>query len=217
MSESRLICIIGPDGAGKSTQADMLLELLSNHGHDCEYRWLGFNHYLSLPLLGVARLIGLSEIETLDSGREVGYHHFERSKILTKLYPVLLLVDTLLAYLIAVAWPRSQLGKSLVCDRFIHDTVVNIMLSIDQPDFIDTAVCNLFFRLIPDDAEVFVLLADEDTLRDRRDDVEADRNISEKIQYYQILADRLDLPVIDSSKSPESIHHEIQAQLRREH
>lgn len=216
MSESRLICIIGPDGAGKSTQAEMLLKSLSHQGHDCEYRWLGFNHYLSLPLLGVARLVGLSEIETLDSGREVGYHHFERSKLVTKLYPVLLLVDTLLAYLVAVAWPRNQLNKSLVCDRFIHDTVVNIMLSTDQPDFIDTVVCNLYFRLVPDDAEVFVLMADEETLRNRRDDVEADRNISEKIRYYQILADRLDLPVIDSSKSPELIHREIQARRRRD-
>lgn len=213
VSESRLICIVGPDGAGKSTQAEMLMEELAERGHDCEYRWLGFNHYFSLPLLAFARVIGLSEIETLDSGRKIGYHYFERSKIIMHLYPLLLLVDTLLAYLFKVALPRKLSGKTIICDRFIYDTIVNIMLSTDQPSFPSTFIGRLFSWLIPDDTEAYVLTADEETLRRRRDDVEADDSLQAKIQYYSIIADQMNLPVINATKSPESIHEEIQQRI----
>ncbi|MXR40767.1 hypothetical protein GRX01_05340 [Halobaculum sp. WSA2] len=213
MSESRLICIVGPDGAGKSTQAEMLLKELKSRGHDCKYQWLGFNHFLSLPLLAFARVIGLSEIRTLESGRKVGYHYFERSKVISWLYPLLLLVDTLIAYVTEVAWPRKQSETTIVCDRFIFDTMVNIMLSTNQPSFPQTYTGRLFLRLIPDDTEAFVLLADEETLRGRRDDVEADESIPEKIRYYKIIAERLQLLVIDASRSPEAIHREIAATI----
>ncbi|MDS0280786.1 hypothetical protein [Haloarcula onubensis] len=210
MSESRLICIVGPDGAGKSTQAELLQEELESRGHDCKYQWLRFNHMLSLPLLGIARLLGLSEMEELESGRKVGYHYFWQSRVLSYIYPITLFLDTLIMYVSKILWPLESSDQVLICDRFIHDTLVGLMISTGRKSLHTSFTGRLFLKLIPSKTTTIVLNADAEVLRNRRDDVRADKTIQEKIDRYNELANYLELPVLDAANSPEDIQKKIQ-------
>jgi energy-coupling factor transporter ATP-binding protein EcfA2 len=185
MHDNRLICIVGPDGAGKSTQAELLIERLTDQGVDCEYRWFRFSHLLSLPVLAIARILGFSEMEELESGRAIGYHHFERSSVLSWLYPIVLLLDMIFAHISAIGIPRWFSNRTIVCDRFVHDTLVGVMISTHRWSFLDSLVGRLFLRLIPADAAVIVINGDEEILRSRRDDVREDETLSSTLINHQ--------------------------------
>ena len=213
MMESRLVCIIGPDGAGKSTQAQKLLEALQRRNVDCEYRWFGAKHLVSLPLLAYARLVGLSEVERLDSGREIGYHYFWRSRVVSTLYPILLLLDTFITYVLRVHLPGFVFGRTIVCDRFVHDIVIRVMLSTGDERFHRSVVGGLFLRMVPKNTTVVLLTADTETLRSRRDDVREDETLARMVDLYDELAAVRNIRRIDASDSPERIHEEILRQI----
>ena len=70
----------------KSTQVNLLINYLKKKGVNSEYRWLRFHHFLSLPLLALARLLGLSEVKVLNNGEKIGYHYFYKSNLISTLY-----------------------------------------------------------------------------------------------------------------------------------
>lgn len=209
MTDLSVISIIGPDGAGKSTQAEKLVERLDQQDIDCEYRWFGAKHLLTLPLLLYARLVGLSEVEKLESGREIGYHYFWRSKLLSTLYPIFLFIDTLLIYFLQIYIPAVLFERTMVCDRFIHDIVVRAMLSIGNDSLYQTYLGAAFLSLVPDQSVIVLLDGDTETFRSRRDDVREDKTLGKMIDLYDELAESTDVHRIDASKSPEQIHAEI--------
>lgn len=209
MTQPRIVCIIGPDGAGKSTQARKLIDVLENRGVDCKYQWFGARHLLSLPLLAYARLVGLSEVKQLESSRQIGYHYFERSRFVSTLYPLLLLMDTFLMYITRILFPLIILNKSIVCDRYVHDILISLMISINDDTLYRSFVGRLFFRMVPDESLVVVLLADEETLRPRRDDVREDETLSRMIELYKKIATSQNLQILRADQPPERIHDEL--------
>lgn len=194
-----LICIIGPDGTGKSTQAAHLLDTLRGQGIDCEYRWLRFNHLLSLPILIIARALGLSEVVTLSDGKKIGYHYYWKSKVISFIYPITMFLDTSLNYIVRVYLPIKLLKKTIVCDRFVYDTIVDIMISTGRSDPENWAFSNLFASIIPDSCMSILLTADAETLRERRNDVMQDKNLKDKIELYDKLGSKYGLVKVDSS------------------
>lgn len=202
-----IICIIGPDGTGKSTQARMLMDTLQSRGIECRYRWLRFHHFLSLPVLGLARLMGLSGTRVLDDGTRIGYHSFSRSRLVSALYPVLLFADTLGYYLAFVALPSRITGTTFVCDRFIHDTIIDLMISVGTDAFERLPMKKYFFGMIPgENLKVFLLNADDSVLIKRRNDIKHDAALSIRIKLYNEAAQICDIKRIDASLPIEEIH-----------
>lgn len=205
----KLICIIGPDGTGKTTQAKLLVERLRKEGINCEYRWLRFYHFLSLPLLALARLMGLSEVKTLSSGRKIGYHYFYKSKAISKLYPVFLFLDTLIFAILKVYIPIKLFKKTIICDRFVYDTLVDLMVSTGNYEIYNSIIGKLFVKLIPKNSKTIMLMADEDVLRQRRDDVREDKTLNLKIKLYRELSDEFGLPVVNAGLSVDEVYLKI--------
>lgn len=213
MSEKKFIGIMGPDGAGKSTQARLLIEKLTNEGFDCRYAWLRFSHIISLPLLAIARILGYSHVESLESGRKIGYHNFDESFLLSRIYPMVLFVDVFVIYVFKILAPRYFWGKTIVCDRYIYDTIVHIVISTGREEFFSTYTCKAFISLIPQDSTFFILNGQEEILRLRRDDVEADDTLEEQIRLYAKISDVYDIQTIDIEHSKEEIHSSICGEL----
>lgn len=204
-----LVCIIGPDGAGKTTQIRILEETLEDQNIGVRYMWLGFRHVLSLPILGIARAVGLSETEEAPDGTAVGYHYFWRSRVLSTIYPLVLYLDTLLFIVPLVYFYTYFTDTVVLCDRFVYDTLVDVMVSVGEYDLHTSRLGRMFLTLIPEETETVLLLAEPEVLRTRRVDVEVDNTIDTKVELYTRLADTYDITVVDASQPIDTIADEI--------
>lgn len=197
LSRGSLICIVGVDGVGKTTHATLLVKKLQSNGIPTKYQHLRFGNFLSIPLLVLGRLIGLTTYTTIDERRRIGYHHFARSKAIASLYPVTRLLDMIVNVFVRV-YAYIAIGKVVVCDRFVYDTIADIMVSLHDLSFCESFIARMLMGLVPSYAKVVLLTADPDKLRNRRIDVMADEAIELRVEIYDVLAKKLFIPKVAS-------------------
>src|SRR3990170_7458202 len=136
------IYLAGADGTGKTTHAMAIADELARRGAHVRYLWFRWPHVLSLPLLAYCRLRGLTRYHVVDGVRYGGWQ-FYRSRMVSGLFPWLWLVDTALASLATVYFPR-WLGRIVVCDRFAYDALVDLMLAVNNERLLDSFVGRAF-------------------------------------------------------------------------
>lgn len=205
----RLICISGPDGVGKTTQINFLIENYKKENIIFEYKWLRFYHLFSLFVLALARLMKLSETIQIGKNEKIGYHYFEKSHLISFLYTITLYLDTLLLTFFKVYIPLNLFQKNLACDRFIYDTLIDLMISTGNYDIYKKKIGKLFLRLMPHRNETIFLIANVNTLKARREDVKFDKNIKLKNRLYQEIAIHLNIPVINADMDRTDINRQI--------
>jgi thymidylate kinase len=205
----QLVCIIGPDGVGKTTQIGLIVNKFRDLGVDYEYRWLRFHHLISLPLLGFARLVGLSEVITLVNGQKIGYHYFYRSSIISSLYEIFLFIDTVIFTFIKIYLPLMIFRRNILCDRFTYDTLVDLMISTGRFDIYKSKVGEFFLKLIPNNSKIIMLIAEEPFLRTRREDVLLDKVLPLKIKLYLDIAKEFNITTIDAKDSKDKVQEKL--------
>lgn len=210
-----LIAIIGPDGTGKTTQVNLLIDYFKSKGIECKSEWLRFHHFFSLPLLGFARIIGLSEIKIFIDGDTIGYHYFKKSKLISSTYPYFMLMDTLFFYFFRIYLPIKIQNNVIVCDRFVYDTLIDIALSVGDLQNFNKPYYKLFLKLIPKNSIIFVLIAKESEIISRRSDLYKDSFLMEKIFLYNEIAKRFNLRLVNASENILVIHEKLIASLNR--
>lgn len=203
----RFIYITGCDGTGKTTQAERLLVRLRRVGIEPRHLWLRFPFFLTLPLLVYARLRGCSWYEEQNGVRQ-GYWDFRPSWLLRNLFPWVLLLDATLAALVKVYLPL-WLGRTIVCERFVLDMLVDLAVALDDPEFHRRLPGRLYVRLLPQEASITILDLDAETIRARRADLEVDKQLDARLRAFRSLASRLSLTVLSSRRPIDEINGRI--------
>lgn len=211
--KNKLICVIGPDGTGKSTQVNLLINSLNKKGIKYEYQWLRFHHFFSLPVLAMARLIGLSEVKTLENGGRIGYHYFYKSKIISFLYSTSLLFDTVIFTILKVYIPIYILKKNIIYDRFVYDTLIDLMISTGNYETYRKITGKLFTKLVPKRSNIIMLLTNETALKNRREDIKHDKSLILRIKLYRQLSKIYNIKTVDASLSIDEIQNKIKENI----
>jgi hypothetical protein len=193
-----LVSVIGPDGVGKTTQAKLLQSSLRTKGISAEYIWIRWNHRLSLPVLGLSKVLKLSDSERLSSGKKVVYHYFNKIRPVAAVYQFTFLIDTILAFILKI-YPKLWLGKFVISDRSVYDAFVDLSLSTRSPKLIDSFIGRVFLSFSR--GTTIMLTANSSVLKARREDVRIDRDIDQKLYLYNILSRRYGIIQIDTEKS----------------
>jgi thymidylate kinase len=201
------ICIIGVDGVGKTAHINKLMENFKNEGIRCKYTWFRFYHFLSLLLLAYCRLVDLTVYE-IKNGQKVGRHDFHKSKLISSLYPFVLFIDMLPMYFVKIYLPR-RFGYTIVCDRFVYDTLIDLMIDLREYDIHKNNIGELFLGLRPEETIVIHLDLDENIIRKRRKDLTADQTLNLRRKLYNKLCKDLDIPTIMNDKPIDDVHTEI--------
>lgn len=202
------ICITGIDGTGKTTHTYQILKYLQNKGIKSQYKWLRFYHFLSLPLLAFCRLSGYTRASTLGAKQKCSYHEFYKSRIISIVYPWVLFADTLLFTTIKVYIPMS-FGTSIVCDRFVYDTLIDLAVATRDHEIYKKPIGKLFLKLIPDNAKFIMLTIDKSIIFSRRNELKDDLTFDERYKLYKSFANVFRINVINNSKSIEDVSSSI--------
>lgn len=202
----KVIYLTGTDGSGKTTYIKEIEVYLSNKGISVKHVWLRSPKIFSKPLMAYCRLVGLTKYNIID-GAKYGKHEFYKSKFVSYLFPVLQLFD----FKIKWYFIKRHLKKKEVwlLDRFSIDTLADLMVDTNRLDLHHTYIGKAFLKTIPKNSQIIVLDVEEGVIRSRKKDTLYDEHLSLKIAVYKLLAQTLELPIIDNNKTFKEVKYEI--------
>lgn len=210
----RCIHLAGADGSGKTTQARALVRHLEESGFRVRRVWLRHPRLFSVPFLAYARMRGYSSREKV-AGIEHGYWNFGSSWLLQTIFPWVLLLDTALLALVRVHIPLLW-GGIVVCDRFVVDTLADLMVGLGKGRYDVRPPGSWFLALLPSDAQVVVMDLDTKVAQQRSPDLAGDRTHALRRQTYLEMASRQGWAVLSSDAPVEAVTQKLVTLLSRD-
>ena len=159
-----LVAFSGLDGAGKSTQIELLMEDLRQSGGRPRCLWTRGGY---TPLLQSAKgLMRRAAGRSLPPpGRSEAHSQaFSRNRT-RRLWLILAMLELLWIYGVQLRWWRLT-GRSVVCDRYLWDTLIDFRLNFPQETVERWVLWRLLARCTPrPDAAFLLLIPVEESLR----------------------------------------------------
>lgn len=210
---ARLICFIGLDGAGKSTQCKYLIEALKKQGLNYRYTPCRFES----PLLGIAlfwaRLIMAPKGRNMRdyNQRMETKKHWLLNPFLRNSYRIFVNWSYLFQVAMRVKLPLL-LRRNLVCDRYIYDSVIDQAVEFNYTTQEMERRLRWYFRRAPRPMRVFFLDVPETVAYQRnlsKNEGFTMNYFSMRRRLYQTLALWPEVVVLDGTQALESIHAQI--------
>lgn len=209
-----LICLLGVDGAGKSTQAQALVARLQAAGYPARYVWGGRKPLLTGPVvrLAKARLRAPRRPTTASITVNPSYRAYVqetqrmfKNGLLRSAWQQVALAEHALHLWRHVTLPLQR-GMIVVCDRYIYDTLVNQAVLFGLPSaclkLIDAP------HVSRPDLGFWLDVPPEIALR-RKPDVYDRQHLERRIPLYASLAIALGFQRIDATRSADAVANEI--------
>jgi thymidylate kinase len=205
----KFVCLTGIDGAGKTTLARLVVGDMNNNGTKAMYVYNRYIPFLAKPAIWLAGVLLLRNKDIYRS-----YHEYSSSKraassnhpFLAEAYQYLLIFDYLIQIFAKISIPIA-LGKTVICDRYIYDTLATD-LAIDFNYTDDKLKCALkrFLHISPAPYMIFLIDLPEEVAMSRKTDVPSIDYLKERRRFYLILADILpDVIILNGCQSPEDL------------
>jgi len=209
-----LICFIGIDGSGKSTLAKALIENVRKHGIDAEYTWCKFESLLLRLLIFIKNKLFVRENDlkkNYEMSVEIKKNLFKK-QFARELYEWFVLLNYRFQLIRKVAIPL-KLGKNLVCDRYIYDTIVDLAVDLD---YSDEKVKNRIKQLLdfaPKPDLVFLVDLPEEVAFSRKDDVPSVEFLRKTRKIYKKIGEEFGMICLDGMKSLQELNDKIEKEV----
>lgn len=207
-----MIAFSGLDGAGKSTQINLLTEQLRQRGFATKYVWArgGYTPWLE----------GLKRLARRMLGRKLppAGHSQQRSQTFRKggvrrLWLMLAMLDLVWVWGVQLRWWKWR-GQAIICDRYLWDTLIDFRLNFSHEQVERWLMWRLLRRAIPQPDAMFLLLIPvEESMR--RSDIKGEpfrdppEVLAKRLAQYQSLATNVPWQVLDGRQSVSDLAREI--------
>lgn len=95
-------------------------------------------------------------------------------------------------------------------DRYYYDGLVDWACAINDDDFFDSRVAWLFRRILPKpDVTILLDVSLENALKRKKDEHINPSYLIDRLTMYHVLAELLDIPVVDTNRSFREVHGDI--------
>lgn len=206
--DAGLIVLSGLDVSGKTTQTLLLAARLRAEGIPAEAVWNRWKPAVSAMFITLARR-WLKAQERVKEGDYRGFTDAKRRKMRSGWKRS---VWQVMAWGEYAAQVRARLlahrlkGATVLCDRYVYDTLVDIAINFSIPplelaDLMDHRLLSLF----PKPAVVIFIDIDPATGAARKSDGTPAAYLADRRPYYTSLARILNAPVVDGGSSVESV------------
>lgn len=206
------ICFTGIDGSGKTTLAKGLVESLNKKGIRCQYVSAKLDPFILKPFIWVGRLIflrGKSMFNNYSDYSGTKKETIRNHPLLSGIYQQISLFDYSLQTLLKIRLPLF-LGKNVVCDRYIHDVVVNLAVELDYPDGKLRIILNKCLQMYPKPDLIFLADVPEEIAYQRKDDVPSLEYLKERRQIYLDIQRECNMINIDGCKTTAELENMVQ-------
>ncbi len=200
---TRVYAIVGPDGAGKTTIAREVVTRLGRRGIKTRIAWMRSPRIVTLGVLGVLRLSRLARGVRMGDHDDV-HTDLSRHPFLLHLYAWSVTFDYFLGYLGKVTLPKRLFRRTVLCDRFAWDTLVDLGLvsGVDE-GFLQLPQGRILLDLARRHRSVLVTASREELIR-RKPILSLDPRLVRRLRLYGWLADRFGFGQVDSGATSES-------------
>ncbi len=214
MKKPIFICFIGIDGSGKTTQAKALVDMLEEMGLESRYVYNRSEPILTKPFIAVGKALFFGGKGKFDNYREYSIRRQKvfKNSLLSAADQNSLLVDNSLQNIARLSLPLI-LSKSSVCDRYIHDTVVDLAVDLNYPDGKTKTMLKNFLYLVPKPDLVFLIDAPEEMAYQRKNDIPSLDFLKERRKVYLDMAKEYEMMVIDGSRELVELECLIQSRV----
>ena len=187
------IIFFGPDGSGKTTQADLLVNEIQRRGMKSKKIWIRSLHTLAYVISIIAmRFLKLNDVYELRS--KYGPNRLFR----TIWYPIEFV--SIWGLIFVKFYLPMHRGYVIVAERFVVDWVVSLAFVVREHSFVCSWLSNMALRFIPRDSLLIYVDASYDVISTRRTRPEDSYEFIEFQRYcYNIFATKLHAFRIDTS------------------
>ncbi len=197
----RIYAIVGLDGAGKTAVARAAAARLSREGHRTVVVWLRNPRLFSLAVQALFRLSGLSRAVRLEGDEDI-ITNLRKHSWLFHLLAWSMTFDYIFGYLQKAAFRRVALGRTVICDRFVWDLIVDLSIASGSgEEFLRTPEGRILLKLGLRHRTVLVT-ASPRTLTERKPILTLDPNLEERIRLYDVFSERFQWGTVTSDMVP---------------
>ena len=214
----RLVQIMGIDGSGKTTLAMNLIEEFRKEGIIFEYKWAKFESKLLKAVIKLKDILIVRETDLKENYRKSSTikKKLFKNKLLSFLYEQFVIWDYILQIILRIKIPLTS-GRNILCDRYVHDTVVDLAYDLDYSHKKAQEVLNFLFRFLPKPDVIIFVDVPEEIAFSRKDDVPSLEFLRRKRELYHAMLKFITTPVIlvDGTKPIDTLTSEVVSAIKQ--
>ncbi len=165
-SSLRMVHFFGPDGAGKSTQVEILTGILCKRGIRARKYWVRSPHTVAFLLWRLLTKIGFYRVVINPFGPPNKLPAVDRNEVLRWFWSTVELLGVLPLILHAqyLLWK----GYTLIAERYLLDTITTVAYFVNDLNFLKSWTSSILMCFIPQDTVFIFLDADYAAIFHRR-------------------------------------------------
>ena len=199
MRRGKLVCLVGIDGAGKTTIGRLFAETVSGQ---VEYRyvWCNTQAWIVHGVVALSRLLRGGS-QGGDAAREAIK---ARRPPWLRAYYALLVADYVRHVLVAVSF-RLWRGHNVIADRYAFDVAVSVGIKLGWDERQMVRTVERLLRILPEPSFLFYLDVPAQVALERKDDVPSLDFLLARQAIYERLAERYGMIRLDGTAPPARI------------
>ncbi|WP_434730817.1 hypothetical protein WLZ34_03950 [Thermogladius sp. KZ2Tp1] len=203
----REIIISGIDGSGKSTIASHITALHRRRGLRVKVIWFRWRALTLYVLYAYSRLRGLYvKFYHPVARRWFLIHVFRLDPVTALLYPYLLFLDLAIHYIFNTILLLVRGVEVVIYDRFFLDALVD---SLYESRRCSRRLLRLYLSMHSKISNSVVLDVDVKTAVERKKDIVSLKELEFKRRLYLLLANYMNIPVVDVRRSVDDVVQEV--------
>lgn len=209
------VCFVGIDGSGKTTLAKKLVDAMKERGVTSYYVYNRLRLFFSRPLYLIGRPLLFRGKDVFDdySGYSQAKQRLFKNRFICLGYTCLLLFDYFFQVMFKVRLPLA-LGRNIVCDRYVYDTVVtDLAVAMNYSPERTRGVLRSCLVLCPKPDVIFLVDVPEEVAYRRKKDVPSIDYLRERRTLYLDIGREYGMTILDGSKDLELLEAETRNEV----